>query len=65
MKNKPTNLKETLDRCADFNFNKQITQEMLWNTAYQLGRSRWYWGPSWMVNLTGWINTKILKIKAK
>lgn len=53
-----TTLKETLARCQTFGFNEEITREILWNTAYQLGRSRWYWGPAWFVSLTGWFNTQ-------
>ena len=58
------NMKECLDTCKDFNFNEDITREMLWNTAYDLGRSRWHWGPRWMVSLQGWINTQISKLKS-
>lgn len=57
------NLKETLAKCEEFGFNDQITKETLWNTAYSLGRSRWYWGPSWFVSLTGWFNTQRAKLK--
>lgn len=57
------NLKETLDKCKEFGFNEEITRETLWNEAYQLGRSRWYWGPRWLVSFKGWINTQISKLK--
>ena len=52
-----TTLKETLAKCKEFDFNEEITREVLWNTAYDLGRRRWYWGPKWFVDLTGWFNT--------
>ncbi len=58
-----TNLKETLEKCKEYNFNEEITHETLWNTAYRLGRSRWYWGPRWFVSLTGWFNTQKDKFK--
>lgn len=57
------NYKECLDKCKDFGFGEHITREVLWNEAYRLGRSRWYWGPCWMVNFTGWINTQLSRIK--
>ena len=57
-----TDLKETLAKCKEFNFNEDITREILWNTAYNLGRSRWYWGPRWFVSLTGWFNTQRSKL---
>lgn len=59
------NYKETLEACKKHEFNEEITREMLWNTAYDLGRSRWYWGPRWFVSLQGWINTQIVKRKTK
>ena len=46
------NFEETIKLCKEYNFNEQITQEILWNTAYLLGRSRWYWGPMWWVDFT-------------
>lgn len=52
------NFKETLAKCREFGFDEETTSLHLWNEAYQLGRSRWYWGPRWLVNLTGWINTQ-------
>lgn len=52
------NYQETLAKCREFGFNEDITRETLWNTAYQLGRKRWYWGPGWFVDLIGWINTQ-------
>lgn len=52
-------LESTIQQCKEFGFNEQITNETLWNTAYLLGRSRWYWGPRWFVLLQGWINTKL------
>ncbi len=58
------NYKETLDKCKKFNFNEEITREILWNTAYQLGRRRWYWGPYWFVSFIGWCNTQISKLKS-
>jgi len=58
-------MKETVEACKRFNFNEQITREMLWNEAYRLGRSRWYWGPSWMVSLIGWVNTQKSKLSPK
>jgi len=56
------NFRETLAKCAAFGFNEAITRQTLWNEAYQLGRSRWYWGPQWMVELQGWLNTRKAKI---
>lgn len=56
MKPRPT-LENTLRKCEEFGFNERITHETLWNTAYQLGRSRWYWGPRWMPPLIGRFNT--------
>ena len=53
------NLKETQDKCKEFGFNEQITQEMLWNEAYRLGRSRWYWGPMWFVDFQCWLKSKL------
>lgn len=58
-----TNLKETLENCRKFNFNEEITREVLWNTAYDLGRSRWHWGPRWWVSFIGWVNTQRGKLK--
>jgi hypothetical protein len=52
------NLKECVSKCEQFGFSEEITRETLWNEAYRLGRRRWYWGPSWLVSLTGWINTQ-------
>lgn len=52
------NLKQTRSLCKEFGFNQEITIQYVWNTAYQLGRSRWYWGPAWFVSLCGWWNTK-------
>lgn len=49
----------TIKSCREFGFCEEITRETLWNTAYRLGRSRWHWGPSWMVTLTGWFNTRL------
>jgi len=46
LRNLQMDFKETLAKCEEFGFNEQITREMLWNSAYQLGRSRWYWGPA-------------------
>lgn len=57
-----TNLQETLKLCRDYGFNEEITREILWNTAYDLGRSRWHWGPRWFVSFTGWWNTQKAKI---
>lgn len=51
------NYEQTLQKCREIGFNQDITNETLWNTAYQLGRSRWWWGPPWMVNFVGRINT--------
>ena len=56
-------LKETQAKCKEFGFNEEITQECLWNEAYRLGRSRWYWGPSWFVSFIGWFNTQRAKLK--
>jgi hypothetical protein len=52
------NFEETKAACREHGFNQEITEETLWNTAYQLGRDRWYWGPRWFVSLTGWFNTQ-------
>jgi hypothetical protein len=57
------NFKEVLAKCQEFGFNEEITREMLWNEAYRLGRSRWYWGPAWMVSLQGWLNTKLSRLR--
>lgn len=59
------NLEETLEACKRHDFNEEITRETLWNTAYDLGRSRWYWGPRWFVSFQGWINTQLSKLKSK
>jgi len=56
------NFEETLAKCKEFGFNERVTQEILWNTAYQLGRKRWYWGPSWFVSVMGWFNTQKQKL---
>lgn len=56
------NFKETLEKCQEFGFNEEITREMLWNEAYRVGRSRWYWGPSWFVRLIGWFNTQKARV---
>lgn len=57
------NFKECKAKCEEFGFNEQITQETLWNTAYQLGRDRWYWGPRWFVSFVGWLNTQRSKFQ--
>lgn len=41
---------KTIKLCEEHGFNERITREILWNTAYQLGRSRWHWGPMWWVD---------------
>ena len=64
MPKRQTNLRETLQKCKDFGFNEEITRETLWNTAYWIGRDRWYWGPRWFVSVTGWVNTQIGKLKS-
>lgn len=57
------NLEETIKKCEEFGFNEQMTREILWNTAYHLGRSRWHWGPRWWVDFVGWWNTQISKLR--
>jgi hypothetical protein len=52
------NLAQAIKACEEFKFNEQITRETLWNAGYELGRSRWYWGPDWCVSLQGWLNTR-------
>ena len=52
------NFKQTLAKCAELGLGEAFTRQTLWDEAYQLGRSRWYWGPSWMVKLQGWLNTR-------
>ncbi len=59
------NLQKTIKQCEEFGFNEQITREILWNTAYGIGRSRWYWGPRWVTALRGYINTKLYERKAR
>jgi hypothetical protein len=54
-------LKETLAKCKEFEFSEQITREMLWNEAYQLGRRRWYWGPMWWTDFECWLKSKVLR----
>ena len=56
-------LKSTVEACREFNFGPEITAEMCWNEGYRLGRERWYWGPRWMVNVIGWINTQKQKLR--
>jgi len=56
------NYKETIKACEKFEFNEQITREMIWYTAYALGRSRWYWGPRWMSTFRGWLNTQLQSV---
>ena len=53
------NLEDTLAKCKEFGFNEDITRETLWNTAYLLGRSRWFWGPMWWVDLKCWFRSKL------
>ncbi len=53
----------TIKQCNEFQFCEEIIRETLWNTAYRLGRSRWHWGPRWMVTLTGWFNTRLNQMK--
>jgi hypothetical protein len=55
---KDPTLQSTLRACEEFGFNESITREILWNTAYKLGRDRWHWGPRWWVSTCGWINTR-------
>lgn len=57
------NYQETLAKCQEFGFNEDITRKQLWNTAYRLGRSRWYWGPSLVVTGVGWFNTVKWRLK--
>lgn len=54
-------LRELQEKCREAGFNEQITQEMLWNEAYRLGRSRWYWGPMWWVSFKCWVKSKLRK----
>lgn len=61
--NEPT-LRGTLEVCRDFKFNADLTHEVVWNTAYRLGRARWHWGPSWMPSVIGWLNTRLGLVKA-
>lgn len=44
-------MRRTILECRDLGLSKELTEEMLWNAAYDLGRSRWYWGPRWIVGL--------------
>lgn len=48
---------QTIHACKEAGLNENITREMIWNTAYQLGRSRWHWGPAWFVSFVGRWNT--------
>jgi hypothetical protein len=56
------NLKKMIKACEDFGFNEEITREMLWNEAYRIGRSRWWWGPMWMSSVKGWFRTQMDKL---
>lgn len=59
------NFAEIKKACDDFGFNRETSMEQCWNAGYQLGRRRWYWGPSWFVSFQGWINTQLSKWRAR
>lgn len=59
----PTDFEAIIEYCQNTGLGPEITAEMCWNGGYRLGRKRWYWGPSWMVDLRGWINTRIYALR--
>ena len=61
---KEENFESVYTACEEFGFNKKLTAEQCWNRGYALGRARWHWGPWWMVNVTGWVNTRIYRFKS-
>jgi hypothetical protein len=55
---KETHLQEIIRLCKEFQFNEQITAEMIWNTGYSLGRDRWWWGPPQRYELREWLRAR-------
>jgi hypothetical protein len=53
----------TLQEAQNLGWSEDLIREALWNTAYRLGRKRWYWGPMWMSSLQGWINSRIANLR--
>lgn len=54
--------KETLAKCRELGLDAESTRLMLWNEGYNLGRSRWYWGPSWWINLKERLRARTAKV---
>jgi hypothetical protein len=55
--------KRTLSEAQKLGWSEDLIRESLWNTAYLLGRKRWYWGPMWMSSLHGWINSRLARMR--
>lgn len=55
---------EVRKKCIMAGMKRSETELHLWNEAYLLGRRRWYWGPLWMSDVVGWLNTRRYRIAA-